>query len=254
MRPRFFNRRNDAPLRLYFVSARKERCIATHRVEQQSFVRNWTLRPEARLIGEVGLNRHGTHLCSWSLGVERDRDSLVRLNANCDDIRINTRRRAGKQCLWRWFKMYADLRQIACKMLPSSDVERNSSPSPVLNLKLYRRVGFRYGVAIHARLLPITRYAFPVNHAGTILPSSGESRHILDTHWPNGSKYLHLLFTHRIRIKRYRRLHRSQREQLKQMVRHHIAQGAGFFVECRSVLNSDRFSRGDLHIVDVVPV
>src|SRR6266853_3609086 len=196
MRPRFFNRRNDAPLRLYFVSARKERCIATHRIEQQSFVRNQPLRPKARLVREVGLNRHGTHLCSWSLRVKRDRDSLVRLNANCDDIRINTGRRTGKQCLWRRFEMHADLSQILSKTLPSPDVERNSSPTPVLNLKFYGRVGLRYGVAIHAWLFPITWHSFPVNHAGTILPSNGESRYVFDTHRPNGSKYLHLLFTH----------------------------------------------------------
>src|SRR6266404_664346 len=97
--------------------------------------------------------------------------------------------------------MYADLRQIACKMLPSSDVERNSGPTPVLNLKSYCCVSFSYGTGIHSRLLPITRYSFSINHAGTILASSGEACYILDTHWPNGSKYLHLLFTHRIRIK-----------------------------------------------------
>src|ERR1700727_3017628 len=143
---------------------------------------------------------------------------------------------------------------MSCKPLPSPYVEWNSRPTPVLNLKPYCCVSFRYGAGIHSRLLPIARYRFPVNHAGTILPSNGESCYILDTHWPNRSKYLHLLFTHRIRIKRWWRLHRSQRQQLKQMVRHHIAQGAGLFVERRAVFDSHRFSRGDLHIVDVVPV
>src|ERR1700675_458290 len=98
--------------------------------------------------------------------------------------------------------MHADLRQISRETLPSPDVERNSSPSPVLNLKLYRRISFRYGAGVDARLLPIARYPFPINHAGTVLSSSGESCYILDTHRSNGSKYLHLLFTHRIRIKR----------------------------------------------------
>src|SRR5438128_704383 len=106
--------------------------------------------------------------------------------------------------------MHADLRQISCKTLPSSDVERNSSPAPVLDLELYRCVSFRYGVGIHSRLFAITWYPFPVDRAGTVLSASGEACYILDTHRPNGSKYLHLLFTDRIRIKRYRRLHRSQ--------------------------------------------
>src|ERR1700727_2372962 len=143
---------------------------------------------------------------------------------------------------------------MSCKPLPSPYVEWNSRPTPVLNLQPYCCVSFRDGAGIHSRLLPIARYAFPVDHAGTILPTNGESCCILDTHWPNGSKYLHLLFAHRIRIKRYWGLHRSQGQQLKQMVRHHIAQGAGFFVERRAVLDSNRFSRGDLHIVDVVSV
>src|SRR5207245_9548209 len=122
------------------------------------------------------------------------------------------------------------------------------------NLKLYRCVGLGCGVGIHAWFLPIARYRFPINQAGTILPSNGESCDILDTHRSNGSKYLHLLLTHRVSIKRYGRLHRSQRQQLKQMVRHHIAQGAGLFIERRAAFDSHGFSSGDLYIVDVVPV
>ena len=38
------------------------------------------------------------------------------------------------------------------------------------------------------------------------------------------------------------------------MVCHHIAQGAGLFVERCAVFDSHRFSRGDLDIVDVIPV
>src|SRR5271155_503131 len=150
--------------------------------------------------------------------------------------------------------MHPNLRQISCQALPGSDVERNSGPTPVLNLKPYRCVSFRYGGWVHAWLFAITWYSFSVNRAGTILPSRGESCYILHAHRPNRSKYLYLLFTHRIRIKRYRRFHRSQRQQLKQMVRAHIAQGTGLFVEGRTVFASHRFSRSDLHMVDVVPV
>src|SRR5439155_11926417 len=178
----------------------------------------------------------------------------VRLNANRDDIGSNDGRNAGEQCLWRWFAVYADLRQISCKTLPGPDVERNSSPTPVVNVKLQRRVSFGHGTGIHAWLLPIARYPFPVNRTRTVLPASCDSCYIPDTHRPNGSKYLHLLFTDRVRIKRYRRLHRSQRQQLKQMVSHHIAQGARLFIERRAVFDSHRFSSGDLHILDVVPV
>src|SRR6267143_372539 len=78
--------------------------------------------------------------------------------------------------------MYADLRQIACKMLPSSDVERNSGPTPVLNLKSYCCVSFRYGAGVHAWLLPIARYLFAINHARTILPPSGEPCYVINTH------------------------------------------------------------------------
>src|SRR5438552_3573145 len=164
----------------------------SHGVEQQGFVCDRPLGPEASLIREVGLNRHRTHLRSWSLRVECDRDSLVRLNANRDDVGSNGGRNAGEQCLWRWFEVHADLRQISCKTLPTPDVERNSRPTPVLNLKSHRCVGLGCRAGIHAWLLPIARYRFPVNHAGTILPSSGESCYILDTHRSNGSKYLHL--------------------------------------------------------------
>src|SRR5438132_4910476 len=97
--------------------------------------------------------------------------------------------------------MHADLSQISFKTLPSTDVKRNSSPTPVLNLKPYRCVSFRYGAGINSGLLPITRYPFPVNHSGTILPSDGESCYVLQTHRPYGSKDLDLLLKHRIPIK-----------------------------------------------------
>src|SRR5260370_30667629 len=165
-------------------------------VEQEGFVCDRPLGPEASLIREVGLNRHRTLLRSWSLRVECARDSLVGLNANCDDIRSNQRRRAGKQCLWRRLEVHVDLCQMSCKTLPSPDVERNSSPTRVLDLKPYCCVGFGCGVGIHSRLLPIARYLLSIKHAGTILPSNGKSCYILDTHRPNGTKYLHLLFTY----------------------------------------------------------
>src|SRR5579872_3129 len=38
------------------------------------------------------------------------------------------------------------------------------------------------------------------------------------------------------------------------MVRDHIAQGPGLFVERRAVFDAHRFRRCDLHIVDVVPI
>src|SRR5262249_42565448 len=149
------------------------------------------------------------------------------------------------------FEMHPNLRQISRKTLPSPYVERNSRPTPVLNLKLYAGIGLDCGVGVHTRLLSIARYRLPVNQAGTILPSNGESCDLLDTHRPNGSKYLHLLFAHRIGIKRYRRLHRSQRQQLKEMVRHHIPQSTRLFVEGRAVFDSDRFSRSDFYKIDV---
>src|SRR6204780_286209 len=99
--------------------------------------------------------------------------------------RINARPCVRKQGLWRRFEMHADLGQISCKTLPGPDVERNSGPTPVLNLKPYSCVGLGCGVGIHAGFLPISGYRFPVNHAGPILPSHSESRDVLDTHRPD---------------------------------------------------------------------
>src|ERR1700686_3012228 len=115
------------------------------------------------------------------------------MDADCYDSRINARPRVRKQCLRRRFEMPADLGHISGKTLPGPDVERNTRPTPVLNLQPYSCVGLGVGVGIHAWFLPISRCRFPVNHPGTILPSNGESRDVLDTHRPDGSKYLHLL-------------------------------------------------------------
>src|SRR6204780_3752251 len=110
--------------------------------------------------------------------------------------RINARPCVRKQGLWRRFEMHADLGQISCKTLPGPDVERNSGPTPVLNLKPYSCVGLGCGVGIHALCLLISRFRFPVNYPGSILPSNVELCVDLDTDRPDGTKYLHLLFPH----------------------------------------------------------
>ena len=50
------------------------------------------------------------------------------------------------------------------------------------------------------------------------------------------------------------RLHGGHRQQLKEMIRHHVAERAGGFVESAAMLDADRFRRGDLHVVHVVAV
>src|SRR5205085_12435355 len=43
-------------------------------------------------------------------------------------------------------------------------------------------------------------------------------------------------------------------KQLKQVVRHHVAQGAGCFVELSPALDTDGFGCRDLHMIDVPPI
>jgi hypothetical protein len=53
-----------------------------------------------------------------------------------------------------------DLSQIPYKMLPRPDVERNSRPTPALELKLCGCVGLGCGVGIHAWLLLVSPLPF----------------------------------------------------------------------------------------------
>ena len=50
------------------------------------------------------------------------------------------------------------------------------------------------------------------------------------------------------------RLHGKERDHLQQVVLHHIADGAGLFVELASALHAERFGHRDLHAVNVMRV
>jgi hypothetical protein len=67
---------------LDFVAARKERGIAAHRIKQQTFVRLRTRFSERGSVMKIHLHRLDAKACARHLGMDSQRDSLVRLNPN----------------------------------------------------------------------------------------------------------------------------------------------------------------------------
>ena len=65
------------------------------------------------------------------------------------------------------------------------------------------------------------------------------------------AQHLDLLVAHRGRIEVGRRLHRHQREQLQHVVLNHVAQRAGAVIIIGAAFEPDRFTDGDLDMVDV---
>src|SRR5580704_16669516 len=137
LRPRLFNRGDDAPLGLYLVAASKEGCISTHRIEQKRLVGRWTLGTEHGLVGKVRIHGERAHLVARPLGIEGDSDSLVGLNAQGDDIRPKLLvRRARKESLRRAFEVHANFGELACQTLAGANVERHAGPAPVIDIRL----------------------------------------------------------------------------------------------------------------------
>ncbi len=67
-------------------------------------------------------------------------------------------------------------------------------------------------------------------------------------------QHLDLFRAHGARPEAGWRLHRNQRHELEQVVRHHVAQCTGRFIEVAAMLDADRFGNRDLDVVDVIAV
>src|ERR1035438_2865155 len=89
-RPGFENGRIERPIDLDAVAVREKRLVAQHRVQQQPLIAVGAGFAECRGIIEVHV--HWAHVHIWSgghLGPETKRDSLIRLDANSQQVGLD---------------------------------------------------------------------------------------------------------------------------------------------------------------------
>ncbi len=127
-------------------------------------------------------------------------------------------------------------------------VERHAAPAMIIDLHGQRSERFGVRIARDVFLIAIRAHRFAVNRAGGVLTARGVLR--LDR--ADRSQELDLCIAHVFRVERERRFHRGHREQAEKMIRDHVAQRAGRFVELAAVFDTERFGGRDLDRIDVL--
>src|SRR5207342_3909531 len=130
--PRLDDRVHQRPLLLDLVRSREQRRVSEQAVEDQPFIGFGDPGPERPAVKEVHVNRAELETLPGHLGRELERDALVRLDVDHEDV--GTQLLVGvvlERRVRRALELDRDGRLLPREPLARSDVERRAGPPPV---------------------------------------------------------------------------------------------------------------------------
>ena len=223
-------------------------------VEQEPLVGLGRLAPEHLAVLEVELDDTELEVGSRDLGGQREREALVRLDADEQHVRLDPVGLAPEDHVGRPAKVDRDLAGSFGQALGGAQVERHRRPSPVVDQELERHVRFRAGVRRHAFLVAVRDDRTALHEAGSILRADRRVVDLPEIDRMDRGQDLVLLVVDRRGVERHWRLHRDEAEELEQVILHHVAQGTRLLVVRATRLHADGLGDRDLHVGDVVAV
>src|SRR5215510_7849423 len=188
-----------APPRLDVVGALEQRRISDHAVIEQRFVSRVARDLEISPVGEIHADGAQTHRRAGTLGCEIEGDAFVGLDAKDHPVGIHPLHLGvAEQRVWRLMKTDGNLGPPALQIFAGAQVERNASPTPVVDLQFAgeERLGVR--IAGDVRLLAICLHWPAKNGAGVVLATHGVLQDSRGLQWTYGLNNLGFLRTHRI--------------------------------------------------------
>ena len=159
-------------------------------------------------------------------------------------------RGVAKECVGRLTELHRDLGRACRQVLAGAQIEWHAGPAPIVDAELERDIGFGCGIRRDVGLVPVVPNFSAEHHPAAVLAA----HRILRRDGMDRLEQLRLLGAHGVGVERDRRLHPDHGEELEQMVRHHVPQRAGSFVEAAAALDADGLGGCDLNVVDVVAV
>ena len=208
--------------------------------------------PKITGVVEIHVHKSELHDGARNLRAKTQRDPLVRLDVN--DKLICARifdRSFTEQHKRRAAEVDRNFGYTLGQPFAGAKIKWHIAPTPVIDFQLQRDKSFRVGVGRDIRLAAIGGKRLPVDHPFAVLAAHHVLQNFLRCRHLNRMQDFGLFVTHRVGFERNRRLHGRQSQELKKMIRHHVAQRACRLVKRSTVFHTDRFSRGDLHVVDV---
>ena len=104
---------------------------------------------------------------------------------------------------------YANHRMAFCHALAGAQIKRHVSPTPIIDIKFDRRIGFRRACFGNAFFFQITGDIFIAQPSATVLGAVSMSMDGILGYGANGFKYLDFFVTNGLRIQIGRRFHRN---------------------------------------------
>ena len=233
------------------VLPREQRRVAEHRVENQPLVRLRQAGAERAAVEKVHVHRADRHALARHLRADCQRDSLVRLYVDEQDIRPQSiSGDLGERRVRRALELDRDRRLAPREPLAHAHVERRVGPAPVVDEELGGDVRLGHRVVLDTVLLTVGRHLLALDEPGAILTAD----HGLRPGRVQRAQHFHLLVANRVGGEVDRRLHRRQREQLQQVVLEDVANRAGTLIEARPAFDAECLGNGDLDMVDELAV
>ena len=147
-----------------------------------------------------------------------------------------------------------DLRAACGEALAGAKIERNASPAPVVDQQFGGNESFGLGRRTHVELFAVAGHELTVELSRRILPANDLLSDHPQIERADGLEHFQFFVAHGGGIKRSRRLNGYQRGQLKNVALNHVAESARRFIKTAAALDTERFRRGDLHVIDIIAV
>src|SRR5690606_5851903 len=202
----------EPPRPFDLVAAREKRRVSGDRVEKQTLVCVGRGHPERMTVADVHLHLSDPDVGPGDLRAEAERDPLVRLDVENERVRSAAALGGREETERRRTKADRDLGQALRQAFSVTKEERDSGPTPVVDVEFERRVGRGRRALRHALLLAIAGKELAEPRARSVLPAHRAGAHGFAIERPERLEDLHLLVSDRVGLDRGGRLHCDERE------------------------------------------
>src|SRR5712691_1301259 len=234
------------------VAAIEQRRIAAQTIVYERRISAARGLAETFAIAEIHGDVPDAHFRSRPLGSKGHCDPFIGLDVKYDAVGFNFA--LAKNDVRRAPELDYDLRGALGQTFAGSQVERNTRPAPVVDQQPAGDKGLRLGSWIYAWFLPVAGNRLVPEFPRRVLPANHRLRHHFQIERADGLQHLQFFVAHRVGIKRGGRFHGDQRSELQDVALDHVAKRAGGFIKTAPPLDTQRFRRRDLNVVDVIPV
>src|SRR3989442_1629605 len=225
---------HDSPRRLDTILAGKEHRISVYCVAEQPLV--WRHLVAGGTMRDLEFGRFRDEFLPWPLHPRADRDLYLGTQAEAHVIRLAVGEHHHRRSLERDDHFGRRRREL----LAGADEERHTLPAPRVDMQPHRRERLDRGV--------------PGDILLGAIPAELPAHDTIGRQRPDLSEDPHLLVADPFLIVQVGGLHCEESHHLQHVVLHHIANGAGLFVEPPPSLETEPFRHRDLHALDVMAV